>query len=48
MVSLIAEHNIEERTLCKSMLGKKVPYLTFNDQKSPKAVVIVIARQHPG
>lgn len=40
--------NIDYKILCKSMMGKKVPFITFHDQKSPKAIAIVIARQHPG
>lgn len=39
---------VEHKILCKSMMGKKVPYIVFNEQKAPKAIVISIARQHPG
>lgn len=34
--------------LCKSQLGKKVPYIILNNEKDPKAIVFAIARQHPG
>ena len=34
--------------LCKSVQGRKVPYLLYNQDKPFKAIVIVIARQHPG
>jgi hypothetical protein len=35
-------------SLCKSQLGKKVPYIIYNNEKDPKAIVFAIARQHPG
>lgn len=40
--------SLDYKILCKSAMGKKVPFLTFHEQKSPKAIVMVIARQHPG
>jgi cytosolic carboxypeptidase protein 2/3 len=48
MINLLSELSLSSRTLCKSCLGKRVPYLTFNEQKSPKAIAVAIARQHPG
>lgn len=39
---------MERVNLCKSQLGKKVPYVTYNEDKETKAVVVAIARQHPG
>ena len=39
---------MDKVNLCKSQLGKKVPYVTYNEDKETKAVVVAIARQHPG
>lgn len=48
LINNLTEMSIDYKVLCKSMMGRKVPYLTFHEQKAPKAFAIVIARQHPG
>lgn len=32
----------------KTILGNKIPYLSYNDEIQAKIIGIVIARQHPG
>lgn len=47
-MEIVHSSRAQAHTLCKSLLGKKVPYLVYNDNKPTKAIVIAIARQHPG
>ncbi len=48
MIERIGKFKGKFFSLCKSQLGKKVPYIILNNEKDPKAIVFAIARQHPG
>lgn len=35
-------------TIGKTILGNKIPYMSYNDENEAKIIGVVIARQHPG